>query len=63
MELSDPSVPLGNLRGQSATSRDLKAVNTFDQPTRVTPQRLDAPQPGRTMTFKLPAASYLALSA
>jgi alpha-N-arabinofuranosidase len=43
---------------ETLTGRDLKAVNTFDQPTRVMPQRLDAPQPSRTMTFKLPAASY-----
>jgi alpha-N-arabinofuranosidase len=43
---------------ETLTGPDLKAVNTFEQPTRVMPQRLDSTQPGRTMTFKLPMASY-----
>jgi alpha-N-arabinofuranosidase len=43
---------------ETLTGPDMKALNTFEQPTRVVPQRLDAPQPGRTMTFKLPAGSY-----
>jgi alpha-N-arabinofuranosidase len=37
---------------------DLKAFNTFEQPTRVVPQHLDAPAPGTRMTFKLPPRSY-----
>jgi len=44
------------------TGPDLKAVNRFDAPRRVAPQELDAPKPGRTMTLKLPAASYTVLS-
>jgi hypothetical protein len=36
----------------------VKAFNTFDQPRRVVPQRLDAPAPGSRMSFKLPARSY-----
>ncbi len=43
---------------ETLTGSDLKATNTFEQPNHVTPQKLDAPAPGRTMTFKLPAASY-----
>jgi len=44
------------------TGDDLKAFNTFDAPRRVAPQELDAPKPGRSMTLKLPAASYTVLS-
>jgi alpha-L-arabinofuranosidase len=44
------------------TGDDLKAFNTFDRPRRVAPQELDAPKPGRSMTLKLPAASYTVLS-
>jgi len=44
------------------TGDDLKAVNRFDAPRRVAPQELDAPKPGRSMTLKLPAASYTVLS-
>jgi len=36
----------------------LKAINTFEQPRRVAPQRLDAPAAGARMTFKLPPRSY-----
>jgi alpha-N-arabinofuranosidase len=43
---------------ETLTGPDLKAVNTFEQPRRVAPQRLDAPAPGRRMTFKLPPRSY-----
>jgi len=38
--------------------RDLKAINTFDQPNNVVPRNLDAPQVGSSMTFRLPAGSY-----
>jgi alpha-N-arabinofuranosidase len=47
---------------QTLTGDDLKAFNTFDAPRRVAPQELDAPKPGRSMTLKLPAASYTVLS-
>jgi alpha-N-arabinofuranosidase len=43
---------------QTLTGRDLKAMNTFEQPNNVTPSKLDAPQAGSSMTFRLPAASY-----
>jgi alpha-N-arabinofuranosidase len=40
------------------TGTELKAFNTFEQPARVAPQRLDAPAAGARMTFKLPPRSY-----
>jgi alpha-L-arabinofuranosidase len=43
---------------ETLTGADLKAFNTFDNPRRVSPQRLDAPAPGARMTFKLPPRSY-----
>ena len=43
---------------ETLTGRDMKAANTFAQPNQVAPRKLDAPQPGATMTFRLPAASY-----
>jgi len=45
---------------ETLTGSDLKASNSFDQPNRVTPQRLDPPKPGAKMTFKLPPRSYTA---
>jgi alpha-N-arabinofuranosidase len=43
---------------ETLTGPDLKAANTFEQPTRVVPRPLDPPRPGSTMTFKLPPRSY-----
>jgi len=43
---------------QTLTGRDLKALNTFDQPSNVAPRILDAPQASSSMTFRLPAGSY-----
>jgi alpha-N-arabinofuranosidase len=43
---------------QTLTGRDMKASNTFDQPSNVVPRALDGPQPGASMTFRLPAGSY-----
>jgi alpha-L-arabinofuranosidase len=40
------------------TGPDLKAFNTFEEPRRVVPQRLEPPAAGTRMTFKLPARSY-----
>jgi len=40
------------------TGQDLKATNTFDQPNRVAPQKLEAPRLGSQMTVQLPARSY-----
>jgi alpha-N-arabinofuranosidase len=43
---------------ETLTGPDLKAVNSFAQPTKVAPRPLDPPKVGATMTFKLPARSY-----
>jgi alpha-N-arabinofuranosidase len=51
-------VPARVLACETLTGSDLKAVNTFAQPTRVAPGPLDAPTAGPRMTFKLPARSY-----
>jgi alpha-N-arabinofuranosidase len=53
--------PTRLLAAETLTGRDLKAVNTFESPKLVEPQALDAPKPGATMTFKLPARSYSAV--
>jgi alpha-N-arabinofuranosidase len=50
--------PARVLAYETLTGADLKALNTFDQPRRVVPQRLDAPAAGARMTFRLPARSY-----
>ena len=50
--------PARVLACETITGPDLKAFNTFDEPRRVAPQRLDAPAPASRMTFKLPARSY-----
>jgi alpha-N-arabinofuranosidase len=60
----DLSIDLGEqavtrvLSCETITGRDLKAANTFEQPNNVVPQRLEAPQAGRRMTFRLPPRSY-----
>jgi alpha-N-arabinofuranosidase len=43
---------------QTLTGRDMKAINTFDQPSNVVPKNLDAPQASGSMTFRLPPGSY-----
>jgi alpha-N-arabinofuranosidase len=50
--------PTRVLACETLTGPDLKAFNTFDEPRRVAPQRLDAPAAGARMTFRLPARSY-----
>ena len=50
--------PTRILACETLTGSDLKAFNTFEQPRRVAPQRLDAPVAGTRMTFKLPPRSY-----
>jgi len=57
IDWQDP-VPSRVLNCETLTGPDLKAINTFDAPDRVAPEPLDAPRPGRSMTFKLPKASY-----
>ncbi|HXW08381.1 MAG TPA: alpha-N-arabinofuranosidase [Vicinamibacterales bacterium] len=51
-------VPARVLACETLTGPDLKAVNTFADPKRVAPQRLDPPAPGSRMAFKLPPRSY-----
>ena len=51
-------VPSRVLACETLTGSDLKAVNTFADPRRVAPQRLDPPAAGSRMTFKLPPRSY-----
>jgi alpha-N-arabinofuranosidase len=57
LDWQDP-VPTRVLACETLTGPDLKARNTFDAPNRVAPEPLDAPRAGRSMTFKLPKASY-----
>jgi alpha-N-arabinofuranosidase len=52
------AAPTRVLACETLTGTDLKAFNTFEQPGRVAPQRLDAPAAGARMTFRLPARSY-----
>jgi alpha-N-arabinofuranosidase len=52
------SAPTRVLAHETLTSPDLKASNSFEQPNRVAPQRLDPPKPGARMTFRLPPRSY-----
>jgi alpha-N-arabinofuranosidase len=52
------ATPTRVLACETLTGPDLKAFNTFEQPRRVVPQRLDAPAAGARMTFKLPPRSY-----
>lgn len=47
---------------QVITGTDLKAANTFDAPKRVTPQALEPPSAGRSMTLQLPPRSYSMLT-
>jgi alpha-N-arabinofuranosidase len=46
---------------QTLTGTDLKATNTFEEPRRVIPQRLESPTVGPRMALKLPARSYTLL--
>jgi len=50
--------PTRVLTCETLTGSDLKAFNTFEQPKRVVPQRLEPPTAGARMTFKLPPRSY-----
>jgi alpha-L-arabinofuranosidase len=50
--------PTRVLAGETLTGADLKASNSFDRPTLVAPRPLEAPRPGSSMAFKLPARSY-----
>jgi alpha-N-arabinofuranosidase len=50
--------PTRVLACDTLTGADLKAFNTFAEPGRVSPQPLDAPSAGSTMTLKVPPRSY-----
>ena len=47
---------------QTITGPDLKALNTFEQPNKVAPQKLENPKVGSRMSVKLPAHSYSVLT-
>jgi alpha-N-arabinofuranosidase len=57
LDWRDPT-PTRVLACETLTGSDLKAVNTFERPTLVSPRMLETPRVGSTMTFKLPARSY-----
>jgi len=57
LDWRDPT-PTRVLNCETLTGTDLKAANTFEQPTLVAPRKLDAPKVGSKMTFKLPPRSY-----
>ena len=50
--------PTRVLGAETLTGADLKASNSLERPTLVAPRTLEAPAPGSSMTFKLPARSY-----
>ena len=50
--------PARVLACETLTGTDMKAVNSFADPRRVAPQRLEPPAAGAQMTFKLPPRSY-----
>jgi alpha-N-arabinofuranosidase len=52
------ATPTRVLACETLTGPDLKAFNTFEQPRRVAPQRLDPPAAATRMTFTLPPRSY-----
>ena len=47
---------------ETISGPDLKAINTFADPKRVVPQKLDSPRAGSKMSVDLPARSYSVLS-
>jgi alpha-L-arabinofuranosidase len=57
LEWQDPT-PTRVLVCETLTGQDLKASNTFEQPTLVTPRALPPPAAGARMTFTLPPRSY-----
>ena len=54
----DGVTPVRVLACETLTGSDLKAFNTFEQPNRVAPQKLEAPGAAARMTFRLPPRSY-----
>jgi alpha-L-arabinofuranosidase len=47
---------------ETMTGPDLKALNTFAEPKRVVPQKLENPKVGSKMSVQLPPRSYSVLS-
>ncbi len=47
---------------ETLTGKDLKAGNTFADPNKVVPAKLDAPKAGSRMTVELPAGSHSVLT-
>lgn len=47
---------------ETITGNDLKALNTFADPKKVVPQKVEAPKVGTKMSVKFPARSYSVLS-
>jgi len=47
---------------ETITGPDLKALNTFEQPNKVVPQKLENPKVGSRMAVRLPAHSYSVLT-
>ena len=47
---------------ETLTGPDLKALNTFEQPNKVVPQKLENPKVGSRMSVRLPAHSYSVLT-
>jgi alpha-N-arabinofuranosidase len=54
--------PSGVAAFETITGPDLKALNTFADPTHVVPQKLENPKVGSKMTIKLPPRSHSVLS-
>jgi alpha-N-arabinofuranosidase len=62
VELVWRETPLAQVSAsQTLTGTDLKAVNSFDQPNRVSPQAFTAPKVGDRMKLELPPRSYTVL--
>lgn len=53
--------PAKVLRSETITGSDLKAVNTFENPSNVASQEFEVPTPSTVMTFELPPRSYTAV--
>ncbi len=47
---------------ETITGPDLKALNTFAQPNKIAPQKLENPKAGSRMSVRLPAQSYSVLT-
>ena len=47
---------------ETITGPDLKALNTFEQPNKIVPQKLENPKVGSRMSVRLPAHSYSVLT-